>query len=512
MSDYLEAAFDRYNVAGDDPHERLDGLAALDADARSRLTDELLEAMTAAEGAEKEEIGTALALTMVATDAAKTGALTAAAGATPSPRLPALGTVRAPGSHAPNVDRTATRVMVSDTGDQLSNGDLVAKVTDLYDQSLRGNLGTGEGRMRAVRVESPPPVPERTLTPDDIATNDARIGNVVSLDAITASGGLCGPSAPYFPELVVSDMHRPVRDALVGFDANRGQISFNPPPKPADVASGTALWTAATDANPGGSTKAAVKVSCPGVQTVQCSAIYEAIEFSNFDSRANGERVEALLGVLHAQHARTAEQTLLDLINTKSTAVTATQVMGLFRDYIPYIEQEAQGMRSRWRMPPDFAIRLLLPQWARGAIRADLQRQPPGDNALNVSDARIDSFFTDMHVIPTWYADSRTGGNQVFGGQAASDLGNYPGGGGGITKIESFMFAEGSWLFLNGGVLELGIVRDSSLNAVNNCQFFSESFESAAFVGLESQKLTTTVCASGIVPSASSSSAYCNAS
>jgi hypothetical protein len=493
-------------------------LAGLSADDLQRLRAALSEAFDANAASATpsmmlgSELNDAIKAVVAAEAASLSDALTAAGATSGKPSLPPLGTVSSPSAQRPNVDRTATRVMVTSEGEQLSPSDLVKKVADLYDQSLSGNLGSGEGRMRAVKVESPPPVPERTLTPDDVATNTQRIDNVVGLDVITASGGLCGPSAPYFPELTISGQHRPVRDALVGYDTPRGQISFNPPPKPADVSSGTALWTAATDASPGGSTKAAVKVSCPGVQTVQLSAVYEAIEFSNFESRSNPERVQALLNVLHAQHARVAEQTLLDLINTKSTAVTATQVMGAFRDFVPYIGQEADGMRSRWRMPPDFAIRLLLPQWARGVIRADLQRQPPGDATQNVTDAQIDSYFTDLHVIPTWYADSRTGGNQVFGGQAASDLGNYPGGGGGITKIESYMFAEGSWLFLNGGVLELGIVRDSTLNAANNCQFFSESFESAAFVGLESQKLTTTICASGIAPSLSSSSAYCNAS
>jgi hypothetical protein len=41
------------------------------------------------------------------------------------------------------------------------------------------------------------------------------------------------------------------------------------------------------------------------------------------------------------------------------------------------------------------------------------------------------------------------------------------------------------------------VQRDSTLNAANKFQFFSESFEAVAPIGPESLQLTSTICLSG---------------
>ena len=48
-------------------------------------------------------------------------------------------------------------------------------------------------------------------------------------------------------------------------------------------------------------------------------------------------------------------------------------------------------------------------------------------------------------------------------------------------------------------MLELGIVRDSVLNATNSYQIFGESWENAAGIGVESLWITSTVCPDGSV-------------
>jgi len=58
----------------------------------------------------------------------------------------------------------------------------------------------------------------------------------------------------------------------------------------------------------------------------------------------------------------------------------------------------------------------------------------------------------------------------------------------------------------------LGIVRDSTLNATNDAEAFAETFESVAFVGLESIRLRSNVCPSGQSALAISSAAVCTAS
>ena len=62
------------------------------------------------------------------------------------------------------------------------------------------------------------------------------------------------------------------------------------------------------------------------------------------------------------------------------------------------------------------------------------------------------------------------------------------------TELEFALFTEGTWLFLDGGTLDLGIVRDSTLNKTNEYCMFVETFESAAFVGLESMWVNMGTC------------------
>ena len=52
-------------------------------------------------------------------------------------------------------------------------------------------------------------------------------------------------------------------------------------------------------------------------------------------------------------------------------------------------------------------------------------------------------------------------------------------------------------MFLDGGELNLGMVRDSTLNRTNDFQMFSETFEKAVLRGHESVAITMALCPSG---------------
>jgi hypothetical protein len=61
-----------------------------------------------------------------------------------------------------------------------------------------------------------------------------------------------------------------------------------------------------------------------------------------------------------------------------------------------------------------------------------------------------------------------------------------------------YMFAEGSFLFLDGGTLDLGIIRDSTLVGTNDYKMFVETFENVAKVGVESIQVTSTISVNGV--------------
>ncbi len=79
----------------------------------------------------------------------------------------------------------------------------------------------------------------------------------------------------------------------------------------------------------------------------------------------------------------------------------------------------------------------------------------------------------------------------MFGTQSAGAILDFP------DHIQYCLYPAGSWLHLDSGELNLGIVRDSSLNATNDFQVFAETWENVAFTGVESDWVTSTFCANG---------------
>jgi hypothetical protein len=92
----------------------------------------------------------------------------------------------------------------------------------------------------------------------------------------------------------------------------------------------------------------------------------------------------------------------------------------------------------------------------------------------------------------TFYDDSpTTGTSQIFGAQGAGALTAFPG------TVQWGLYDEGHHLFLDGGTLDLGIVRDATLNSTNDYETFVETFEGVAHRGIESLWITSTVCPDG---------------
>jgi hypothetical protein len=88
-----------------------------------------------------------------------------------------------------------------------------------------------------------------------------------------------------------------------------------------------------------------------------------------------------------------------------------------------------------------------------------------------------------------WFLDGNTAG-QILAAQTAGAVADFP-----ATAV-GYMYPAGSWLFLDGGQLNLGVVRDG-LVSTNRAKFFSETFEGAHLIGPASWELTVTLGAHG---------------
>jgi hypothetical protein len=120
-------------------------------------------------------------------------------------------------------------------------------------------------------------------------------------------------------------------------------------------------------------------------------------------------------------------------------------------------------------------------------MAADLTLAMPGDSTLSVSQAEINGYLSTINVDLVASPDATP-----FGSQGATALVEFP------DTFVWYLFAEGTFLFLDGGTLDLGIIRDSSLVGTNDYKMFVETFENVAKVGIESLAITSTISVNGV--------------
>ncbi len=384
-------------------------------------------------------------------------------------------------------------------GSPLGDMKAVAKaMADRMHQMRRTSGGDGEQHTVATIVASFPE--ERTLYANDPEGNKRKIEDVTSQEAITAAGGLCAPVETRYDIFDTGGVtDRPVKSALAPFNADRGGIRFLTPPTLADFEGIGSVWTLQDDidaATPGAPdpVKPCIRIACGAEVTVFTDALPLCLTFGNLNARAYPELIARHNELALIQQARFAETRLLTRIGSLSTAVTAGRTLSAAIDFLAQVDRAQASYRNRHRLNDVAAMRVIAPQWLKELMRADLSMRMPGDGLegnLMVADAQIDAFFRARNVNITWTLDGETG--QVFGAQAAGPLQSFP------STVVWYMFLEGTFLFLDGGTLDLGLVRDSTLNGTNDYKMFVETFEGVAKVGVESLRVTSTLTPTGMV-------------
>jgi len=211
----------------------------------------------------------------------------------------------------------------------------------------------------------------------------------------------------------------------------------------------------------------------------ESDAVTLQLEFGNFMTRAYPELVNRNNELGLIQHARFAELELLSKMTALSTQVTAAAKLGVGRDFLNAIARGAAAYRSRHRMRRATPLRVIAPEWVLDAMRTDFSQQLPGDDAVALADATIQNFLDRQNVRVSWHLDG------TFAAQAGSaPLVEFP------STFTWHLFAEGSFLFLDGGTLDIGVVRDSALVSTNDYKVFMETFEGVAMIGVEALAVT----------------------
>jgi len=369
-------------------------------------------------------------------------------------------------------------------GSEMSDMKVVAEAMAKRLHGLR-RVNGGDGEQHIVASITTSFDESRTLT-QDAESNWNKIQAVASPEAIVASGGHSTPFAVKYDIFGIGTTVRPVRDCLPRFQADRGGIRFITPPVLSDYDNAVGVWTNVVDTNPGTDVKASLTVTAATENTVATDAVTLQLQFGNLMSRAYPELIARHNELGLIQHAREAENQILTRLTALSTAVTSTSIIGVGRDFLVQLGRAAAAYRSRHRLPADFPLRVIAPSWIKDAMAADLALSAPGDSTLNAY-GEIEGYMAARGINICFTID----GSAITGSQGTGAMNEF------TDTFVWYMFAEGTFLFLDGGTMDLGIIRDSTLVGTNDYKMFVETFEGVAKVGVESLKVTSTISVNG---------------
>ena len=401
--------------------------------------------------------------------------------------------IEAPADRRPTLQTSAATVAITagadipgyTAGSTMNNMSDVAEAMAKRLHGLRRvNGGDGEQHIVASITTQ---YPEDRVLSTDAEDNWKKIQNVVGPEALVASGGHQAPFEVKYDIFGIGTTARPVRDCLPRFQADRGGIRYIVPPVLSDYANAVGIWTAANDSaeTPSPSAKLSLTVTAASETTVATDAVTLQLQFGNLLTRAYPELIARHNELGLIQHAREAEGQILTRLTNLSTAVTSSSVIGFGRDFLVQVGRAATNYRFRHRLEADAPLRMIAPAWVKDAMAADLVLSAPGDNTFNAY-AEIDGYLAARGVNVCWHIDD------YVTAQGSGGMNEFP------DTVVWYLFAEGTFLFLDGGTLDLGIIRDSTLVGTNDYKMFVETFEGVARVGVESLRVSSTININGV--------------
>ena len=402
--------------------------------------------------------------------------------------------VQAPADRRPNIQAQESAQVVITAGADIPGytaGGVIAdynEVARAMEARLHGlrRVKGGDGEQHIV-ASFQTKYPESRMLNQDTDGNVAKINALVDPRALVASGGHSTPFEVKYDIFGFGTTDRPIRDSLPRFQADRGGIRYIQPPVLSDYANAVGVWTNATDTDPGTDVKTSLTVSAATELTVATDAVTLQLQFGNLMTRAYPELIARHNELALIQHAREAEQYLASKIASGSIAVTSTSLIGVARDFLVQVGRASAAYRSRHRLDANMPLRVIAPAWIKDAMRADLALAMPGDNSISATDSEIEGYLAARGVNITFSQDLN-----VFGTQSVGAMNEFS------DSFTWYIFAEGTFLFLDGGTLDVGIIRDSTLVGTNDYKMFVETFEGVAKVGVESLAVTSTISVNGV--------------
>lgn len=334
---------------------------------------------------------------------------------------------------------------------------------------------------------------DRRIDGDDVFGDMRKLDDVRSRRALMAAGGWCAPSTIRYDIGTLGTTERPVRDNLTAFQSTRGGLRYFVDLSIAatDTTDGITILTEEQDEG-GTTTKDCVVVECPTDSEIRADIIAACLQAGNLASIAFPELIAAWQDLLAIASARAADSALLDHIEAdpQTKVVQAGAWYGGWPTVVNAFSALAAGYRSRHRLGASDPLQALAPAWLADKLVIDsASTQTPNLEIGRAMVAAKIEMATGVRV--DWYLDSATGDGMIIGEQAEGAVLGFP------NPASIYIYPPGGILFIDQGMLNIGLIRDSALTETNDVRFFAEVFEAAAVIAAEVFKLELTLCGDG---------------
>lgn len=330
-------------------------------------------------------------------------------------------------------------------------------------------------------------------TKDEI---DSVFRQALDPSVLTAAGGWCAPSE------ISYDFYNIVAEEglldLPTVGITRGGLQYPTSPSFGDVSDQIWTWNetqdiAAATGTAQSGTKPCYRVDCPSYTNERLACDGLCLTMGNLMSDAFPELVANQMRLLFAAQAHYTNNRIIGQLETGSTGVTfsTTTGHGLAAPVLEAVELQVEDYRIKYRMGSYAVLEAVFPTWILPMFRADLAKRL-GLAEFNVTNAMIADWFTLRSVRVQFVQDWQVGTTGYLGQSTASTA--WP------TSVKFLLYAAGTWIRGNGLRLDLGVIRDSTLNETNDyTAAWMEECYLTAKVGHESRVVTVPICPNGAV-------------
>ncbi len=246
-----------------------------------------------------------------------------------------------------------------------------------------------------------------------------------------------------------------------------------------------ALWTWTEDSRDAEDTKPCLYIPCPDFTDYRLEAEGLCITAGNLTDRAYPELTQRFVQLAVNSHLHRVSAAIISKIQGTATGVTMNAVnSSAAGSILNALDLQVADYRSQYRMSVNSTLEAVFPLWTRELIRADLAMRN-GVMMTNVSDADINAHFATRKVRPQFVHDYQP----LYGIGAATQ---WP------ATVSFMLYAAGTYVRGDGGTIDLGVVRDSILNATNDyTAAWTEQLFLVAQMGPDARQVEVTVAVDG---------------